>query len=168
MKSTEAREIASQNHEGRPHTALFQFSATGVLLPRIADEIAERLKAVRKNSKAHKQLTALNDYIFNAATADSFTRVNNDVNGNPRYVIHFLRIVSDQQRTAIEKQADAIRAKGRIIFSITDALYKAALNNAKKIGGRKFNNKQYGGGIVFQSYNIHNTARDINELIDSL
>jgi hypothetical protein len=33
-----------------------------------------------------------------------------------------------------------------------DAKYALALHRASKIGGRKFHNKQYGGGIVFQCY----------------
>jgi hypothetical protein len=55
-----------------------------------------------------------------------FTRINNDTNGNPRYVIHYLQL------------ADS---------------YERALFLARQLGGRKFHNKQYGGGIAFQSYN---------------
>lgn len=67
-----------------------------------------------------------------------FKRVNNDINGNPRYVCHFLNIAGD---------------------------YKTAVKLANKMGGRKFHNKQYGGGIVFQSYNIQETERKILELL---
>ena len=70
-----------------------------------------------------------------------FTRVNNDVNGNPRYVIHFLDIADK---------------------------YIDALNLARTIGGKKFHNKQYGGGIVFQSYNLHETEKHILKLINKL
>jgi hypothetical protein len=55
-----------------------------------------------------------------------FTRINNDTNGNPRYVIHYLQL------------ADS---------------YERALYLSRQLGGRKFHNKQYGGGISFQSYN---------------
>ena len=55
-----------------------------------------------------------------------FTRINNDTNGNPRFVIHYLQL------------ADS---------------YERALFLARALGGRKFHNKQYGGGIAFQSYN---------------
>jgi hypothetical protein len=55
-----------------------------------------------------------------------FTRINNDTNGNPRYVIHYQQLADN---------------------------YERALYLAKKLGGRKFHNKQYGGGIAFQSYN---------------
>lgn len=67
-------------------------------------------------------------------STDDFTRITNDTYGNPRYVIHFLRIAST---------------------------YDKALKLARKVGGRKFHNKQYGGGIVFQTY-------DLNRLIDRL
>jgi len=35
---------------------------------------------------------------------------------------------------------------------------------AKKIGGRRYHNKSYGGGIVFQSYNIEETEKEIINL----
>jgi hypothetical protein len=43
-------------------------------------------------------------------------------------------------------------------------MYEYALKKAKKIGGKKFDNKQYGGGIVFQSYNLENTWKKIQDL----
>ena len=70
-----------------------------------------------------------------------FTRMNNDVNGNPRYVIHFLAIADD---------------------------YRHAVNLARAIGGRKFHNKQYGGGIIFQSYNNDRLADEIAEISETL
>jgi hypothetical protein len=70
-------------------------------------------------------------------TVNDFTRINNDVNGNPRYVFHFLELADN---------------------------YDEALKLAKKIGGKKFHNKQYGGGIVVQSYNLHKEVEFINEL----
>jgi hypothetical protein len=66
-----------------------------------------------------------------------FTRINNDINGNPRYVIHFLQLSND---------------------------YTRALYLAKQLGGKKFHNKQYGGGIVFQSYNTDILKENINDI----
>lgn len=80
-------------------------------------------------------------------TPDQFTRINNDTNGNPRYVCHFLNF---------NKKED---------FGTVDDKYYTALTRANKIGGRKFHNKQYGGGIAFQSYNIQATCDAINELM---
>lgn len=83
-----------------------------------------------------------------STTAIDFTRVNSDNNGNPRYVCHFLNFIAESES----------------LFSV-DEKYKVALKRAKKIGGRKFHNKQYGGGIVFQSYNISTTEKNILELM---
>ncbi len=72
-------------------------------------------------------------------TVNEFTRVNNDVNGNPRYVFHFIWLIRDE-----DKQEDGMYID----------LYPLALKRAKQIGGKKFHNKQFGGGIVVQSYNL--------------
>ncbi len=87
-------------------------------------------------------------------TKISFTRVNNDTNGNPRYVCHYSELLTNAESNYITG------------VSISDR-YNAALNRARKIGGRKFHNKQFGGGIVFQSYNIQETENDILNLLNS-
>ena len=56
-----------------------------------------------------------------------YVRIDNDVNGNPRYVIHFL------------------------YFGDT---YNEAINKSRKIGGKKYRAKRYGGGIVITSYSL--------------
>lgn len=71
-------------------------------------------------------------------TRSDFHRISNDVNGNPRYVISWFRI------------ADT---------------YANALAIARKIGGRKYNTKKFGGGIVFQSYNIDEEINYLNQHI---
>lgn len=90
-------------------------------------------------------------------TADNFTRVNNDVNGNPRYVIHFLELLTS-------KEQDEISAKARPMQAISD-MYQESVNKASDIGGKRYRGKDFGGGIVFQSYNINDTAKQINELL---
>lgn len=70
-----------------------------------------------------------------------FTRVKNDVNGNPRYVFHFLSLLTQEELNRSGEQWIGISEK-----------YAIALRRAHKIGGRKFHNKQFGGGIVFQCY----------------
>ena len=89
-----------------------------------------------------------------------FTRVNNDVNGNPRYVCHFLSIVNETDRIKAE---DLEKTAKPFKFSISH-LYAIAVKKANKIGGKKYHNKQFGGGIVFQSYNIRDTEKEINEI----
>jgi hypothetical protein len=66
-----------------------------------------------------------------------FTRINNDINGNPRFVVHYLQL------------ADS---------------YERALFLSRQLGGRKLHNKQYGGGIAFQSYNTDQLAERIAQI----
>ena len=62
------------------------------------------------------------------------TRIDNCVNGNPRYVIHFTDI------------ADT---------------YQKAINIARQIGGKKYRASWFGGGIVFSSYNVKEDLKRI-------
>ena len=71
-------------------------------------------------------------YIINGNEVAVY-RANNDINGNPRYVFHYTAIGIPSEVSVFEK-------------------YSYALAIAKKRGGKKFHNKQFGGGIVFQSY----------------
>jgi hypothetical protein len=84
-------------------------------------------------------------------------RVNSDVNGNPRYVCHFLEFVNDEDRKIAEDKVE----KG---FSYISELYSIALKKSRKIGGKKYHNKSYGGGIVFTSYNEGELEREISEI----
>lgn len=95
------------------------------------------------------------------STKIEFTRINNDVNGNPRYVCHFLNLVSDKDFIAPKEMTESEAANYRQGMSSTDYAYNLAVKRANKIGGKKFHNKQYGGGIVFQSYNVAETERQI-------
>jgi hypothetical protein len=104
-----------------------------------------------------KQLTNSKNSIM--STQIQFTRINNDVNGNPRYVCHFFNLLSEKEKYG-DQRADGIDAA----CASLDSQYKLAVKKAKKLGGRKFSTKQYGGGIVFQSYNIDETAKQIAEL----
>ena len=61
----------------------------------------------------------------------TFYKLSNDVNGNPRYLFHYLDI------------ADS---------------FEEALKKAKKAGGTKYRGKDFGGGIVVTTYNLRDTA----------
>lgn len=74
-----------------------------------------------------------------------FTRINNDINGNPRYVFHFLNFITEQESQGLN----------------LDQKYNLAVKKAKKIGGKIYRGKSFGGGIVFQSYNIQETILKI-------
>ena len=79
----------------------------------------------------------------------NFTRITNDTNGNPRYVVHFLECEPEQWKdytlTLSERYARTCRLMNRI-------------------GGRKYHTKSYGGGIVFVSFNTDETEKRTNEL----
>jgi hypothetical protein len=74
-----------------------------------------------------------------------FTRLNNDVNGNPRYVVHYLACMPKS-------------------YSKANNSYALTCKLMNKIGGRKYNYKCFGGGIVFTSYNLTELEQLINEL----
>jgi hypothetical protein len=81
----------------------------------------------------------LNKCHLDQKTADklgeNFYRVNNDSNGNPRYVIHWLA------------------------FGAND--YNEALSLAKSIGYKAYRASEFGGGFVTSSYNLENEAEAI-------
>lgn len=75
-----------------------------------------------------------------------FKRVNSDINGNPRYVTHFLNIPIEGEGLTVNKK------------------YDLAVKKANKIGGRKYHTKAFAGGIVFTSHNINDLEKHILEL----
>lgn len=95
-------------------------------------------------------------------TTENLTRVNNDVNGNPRYVTHFLNLINDKDKEQIE--IDFALTLQQNPFKRTTLLYDLAVSKAKNLGGKKYRGKDFGGGIVFQSYNTHDLVKDLNKL----
>lgn len=83
-----------------------------------------------------------------------FTKIKHDVNGNPRYVVHFLAFITEADRKCIE---------GGINY-VSD-LYERALRKARLIGGKKHHTKGYGGGIVFQSYCLDELVKHIKSVL---
>lgn len=82
-----------------------------------------------------------------------FKRIKNDIYGNPRYIVHFMNLLSDKDWDSLPQG----------LSQITDG-YALAIKKAKKIGGSKYRGKDFGGGIVFQSYNTIDLAKRIQEL----
>ena len=74
-----------------------------------------------------------------------FTRVNNDVYGNPRYVTHFFSLLKEDEQTLSN--------------------YNLAVKRANKLGGKKYRGSDFGGGIVFQSYSLSDLSNRINEIL---
>ncbi len=87
----------------------------------------------------------------------------NDTNGNPRYVCHFMQLLNANER-GYTYDGEEINPNKPVLNLDVSEQYNYALNKARKIGGRKFHNKQYGGGIVFQSYNTNELNRLIEEV----
>ena len=70
-----------------------------------------------------------------------FTRLKNDVNGNPRFAVHFLDIEHPDTR-------EALRARDTLATR-----YDRTVKLAHSLGGKKYTSKSFGGGgIVFQAY----------------
>ena len=78
-------------------------------------------------------------------------RANNDVNGNPRYVIHYLDLFTSVELAEIYA-ADC--KAGKTFENRTDKYAIACKRGNELLGSRKFHNKQYGGGVVFSSYSV--------------
>lgn len=84
-------------------------------------------------------------------TIEDFYQVKNNTYGNPRYVLHFLAFLTPKDK-----------------FTSLTERYALALKRARKFSGRKFHNKQFGGGIVFESYNLHDLTKRINSYLAEL
>ena len=74
-----------------------------------------------------------------------FTRVNNDVYGNPRFVTHFYSFLNEDEKTLSN--------------------YNLAVKRANKLGGKKYRGSDFGGGIVFQSYDLNGLRKRIIEIL---
>lgn len=105
-----------------------------------------RVAGVHKDTKSHN----VNIRVVSGFEKIDFTRINNDVYGNPRYVVHFLDFLNNEEKS----------------FLPFSKKYEYALKKAKMLGGKKYDNKQYGGGVVFQSYNTMDLEKKINDLRD--
>jgi hypothetical protein len=68
-------------------------------------------------------------------------RINNDINGNPRYVVHFLDLLTVADTQGLD----------------LDQKFNLALQKARKVGGKIYRGKDFGGGIVIQSFDILQT-----------
>ena len=67
----------------------------------------------------------------------TFWNVASDINGNPRYVFHWMSL---------------------------DESYAAAMKKARSLGGQVYRGRWFGGGIVFTCFNLRLAAEQINEL----
>lgn len=86
-----------------------------------------------------------------------FTKISHDVNGNPRYVCHFLHLNTPQENTN-----EFWDVHGMNTISVK---YCLAVKRANRIGGRKYHTRAYGGGIVFTSYNLSDLEEHIRRIV---
>jgi hypothetical protein len=77
-------------------------------------------------------------------THTDFYRIDNSNEMQPRYIIHWLAFA----------RFKTLKVKS----------YEDALRIAKKIGGKRFHNKKFGGGIAFYSWEISNLVFKINSI----
>jgi hypothetical protein len=87
-----------------------------------------------------------------------WTRANNSNGGIPRYVCHFFAFLTQSE----------IDSYGTDNFG---RLYDLGVRRSKRLGGRKFDNKQYGGGIVFRlgartTEQMTGIIREMQELLE--
>jgi hypothetical protein len=88
------------------------------------------------------------------------TRVNADICGNPRYVWHFLDFLTDADRERVRNEVrHPIYALGRE--------KEIAIEKARKIGGKAYHGRDFGGGIVFTTYAPDDIQKRIDELKNS-
>lgn len=90
-----------------------------------------------------------------------FTIINGDVNGKPGYVCSYKWFIN-QLDTEKSKELSKVCKPFKFFVEYE---YQIALKKAKELWGKKFDNKQYGGGIVFSTYNLQNLCNKINELV---
>jgi hypothetical protein len=146
--SKEVKKVLAKKGLKMPHgysTIKRVRKVSGVKKKKISEQsILNRIHKVKDSvskldEAQHKHMMGMNHHPVR------FTRINNDINGNPRYAIHFLDLINSEENQ----------------FLPFSKKYEYALKKAKKIGGKKYDNKQYGGGIVFQSYNIEDLEKKI-------
>lgn len=80
-------------------------------------------------------------------------RVEADVNGNSRYVVHHSALITERDKS------DAPEGLSRI-----EHLHALALRRANKIGGRKYRARWFGGGVVFQCCHPPALVQDIQRI----
>lgn len=86
----------------------------------------------------------------------SWYRIDNDANGNPRIMTHFLNLVSSKQ------QSKAHDMHPTDMTSTIDTMEQWA---KRAVHGKTYRASWFGGGIVWQSYL---SDKQIDELIDGI
>ncbi len=147
-KTAPKKKVAKKKLTSRDYDLRYQAMRPG---KRVAYDTGNVYYESRANRSDKGKLLGIKKYNYQQLDNIRLTRVNNDNNGNPRYVVHFFEFLNNEENS----------------FLPFNKKYEYALKKAKKIGGRKFHNKQYGGGIVFQSYNTDNLKEQIIDVMET-
>ena len=109
----------------------------------------------KKDNKMHYTEVNLSDYTlsgkFEGISSYKLYRAKNDINGNPRHVLHFLDYLSLIGEYPENRNNDIL------------ALCEYAISHSKKHGGKKYRNKDFGGGIVFCTYSVFDLVKRIKD-----
>lgn len=93
--------------------------------------------------------------IGKARNATEALDIGYNTNGNRRHVIHYLAVYNEiRERTGIEHDA------------LSNRPYDIAIDAMRSIGGKRYHNRKYGGGIVF-TLDSSQLENDVNQAIDS-
>ena len=76
---------------------------------------------------------------------EDFESIDSNKYGNPRYVMHWCSLSNEvcKSNTIMQK-------------------YNEVLDFCKPLGGKKYHNKKYGGGVDFCTYNLQTLCDKIN------
>lgn len=84
-------------------------------------------------------------------------RINNDKNGNPRYIFDYWALLNESEIRQIKKET-------KDPFKVLPNYYKLAKQKAKKIGAKSYRSKEANFYFVIQSHNIGETVKQIKQL----
>lgn len=87
-----------------------------------------------------------------AARDIEFTAIQNDINGNPRGVVHYTNFLTDKECD----KYDGIQG------------FNIAHKRAKELGFSKYRGNKYGGMLVAQTWYERDIKEKINKMLDEL
>ena len=116
----------------------------------IDNRLSDLLSVLQAEGLTAKQLAAMlckaADKLYQPDVV-KFARAPRSYNGNPRRVVHFLAFATETELKNSEPCS-----------------YEQALKRARPLGGKKYHNKQYAGGILFECYDLGYVLQRMREI----